>query len=216
MSWRQNGYQIEAGETGSYINGGYDNRAAGSQGFTGFTPESQVDETRDNTGVYMELENQLTNEFYWAAALRYENYSDFGGNTSWKLAGRYDFTDNLALRGTINTGFRAPSVQQLYFSNISTLFNPDPVTGQLVPIESGTFNTLSPVTKALGINELDPELSQSFSLGLVYTNDTGLALTLDAYQISIDDRIILSSSVTPNRRASLSTPSIPAPVVLTL
>jgi len=72
------------------------------------------------------------------------------------------------------------------------------VTGQLVPIESGTFNTLSPVTKALGINELDPELSQSFSLGLVYTNDTGLALTLDAYQISIDDRIILSSSVTPN------------------
>ncbi|MCS6235010.1 TonB-dependent receptor [Shewanella baltica] len=198
VSWRQNGYQIEAGETGSYINGGYDNRAAGSQGFTGFTPESQVDETRDNTGVYMELENQLTNEFYWAAALRYENYSDFGGNTSWKLAGRYDFTDNLALRGTINTGFRAPSVQQLYFSNISTLFNPDPVTGQLVPIESGTFNTLSPVTKALGINELDPELSQSFSLGLVYTNDTGLALTLDAYQISIDDRIILSSSVTPN------------------
>ncbi|MEL4239633.1 TonB-dependent receptor [Shewanella xiamenensis] len=198
VSWRQNGYQIDAGEPGSYINGGYDNRAAGSQGFTGFTPESEVDETRDNTGVYVELENQLTTEFYWAAALRYENYSDFGGNTSWKLAGRYDFTDHLALRGTVNTGFRAPSVQQLYFSNISTLFNPDPTTGQLVPIESGTFNTLSPVTKALGINELDPELSQSFSLGLVYTNDTGLALTLDAYQISIDDRIILSSSVTPN------------------
>ncbi|ABO24584.1 TonB-dependent siderophore receptor [Shewanella loihica] len=198
VSWRKNGYQIEAGESASYINGGFDNRAAGSQGFSGFTPESEVDETRDNTGVYVELENQLTDDFYWAAALRYENYSDFGDNTSWKLAGRYDFTDNLALRGTINTGFRAPSVQQLYFSNISTLFNPDPVTGQLVPTESGTFNTLSPVTKGLGINELEPELSQSFSLGLVYRNDAGLALTLDAYQISIDDRIILSSSVTPD------------------
>ncbi|CAM3883050.1 TonB-dependent receptor plug domain-containing protein [Shewanella aquimarina] len=198
ISWRQNGYQIEAGESGSYINSGFDNRAAGSQGFSGFTPESEVDETRNNTGVYVELENQLTDDFYWAAALRYEDYSDFGDNTSWKLAGRYDFTDNLALRGTINTGFRAPSVQQLYFSNISTLFNPDPVTGQLVPTESGTFNTLSPVTKGLGINELAPELSQSFSLGLVYRNDAGLALTLDAYQISVDDRIILSSSVTPD------------------
>ncbi|QYK00409.1 TonB-dependent receptor plug domain-containing protein [Shewanella psychrotolerans] len=204
ISWRKNGYQIEAGESGSYINGGYDNRAAGSQGFTGFTPESEVDETRDNTGVYAELENQLTDDFYWAAALRYENYSDFGGNTSWKLAGRYDFTDSLALRGTINTGFRAPSVQQLYFSNISTLFNPDPITGQLVPMESGTFNTLSPVTKALEINELDPELSQSFSLGLVYRNDTGLALTLDAYQITVDDRIILSSSVTADDSPSVA------------
>jgi iron complex outermembrane receptor protein len=195
ISWRQNGYQIEAGEEGSYIDGDYDDRPPGSQGFTGFTPESEVDETRDNTGIYLELENQLTNEFYWAAALRYENYSDFGGNTSWKLASRYDFNDNLALRSTVNTGFRAPSVQQLYFSNISTLFSPDPVTGELVPMESGTFNTLSPVTKTLGINELEAEISQSFSLGLVYTNVSGLTLTLDAYQIDIDDRIILSGSV---------------------
>ncbi|MCU8057997.1 TonB-dependent receptor [Shewanella sp. SM34] len=205
VSWRQNGYEIEAGEEDSYINGGYNGKAAGSQGFTGFTPESEVDETRDNTGIYAELENQLTNEFYWAAALRYENYSDFGGNTSWKLAGRYDFTDNLALRGTINTGFRAPSVQQLYFSNISTLFNPDPVTGQLVPIESGTFNTLSPVTKALGINELEPEISQSFSLGLVYTNNAGLAVTLDTYQIEIDDRIILSGALRPADSPAVAT-----------
>jgi len=205
VSWRQNGYEIEAGEEDSYINGGYNGKAAGSQGFTGFTPESEVDETRDNTGIYAELENQLTNEFYWAAALRYENYSDFGGNTSWKLAGRYDFTNNLALRGTINTGFRAPSVQQLYFSNISTLFNPDPVTGQLVPIESGTFNTLSPVTKALGINELEPEISQSFSLGLVYTNNAGLAVTLDTYQIEIDDRIILSGALRPADSPAVAT-----------
>ncbi|NMH65880.1 TonB-dependent receptor plug domain-containing protein [Shewanella salipaludis] len=198
LSWRQNGYEIEAGESGSYINGGYMDRPAGSQGFTGFTPESEVDETRSNKGIFMELENQLTNEFYWAAALRYEDYSDFGGNTSWKLSGRYDFNDNLALRATANTGFRAPSVQQLYFTNISTLFNPDPVTGQLVPTESGTFNTLSPVTKALDIGQLEAEISQSYSLGLVYTNDDGLAVTLDAYQISVDDRIVLSSQLTPD------------------
>lgn len=88
-------------------------------------------------------------------------------------------------------------MQQLYFTNISTLFNPDPVTGQLVPTESGTFNNLSSVTQALQVGKLQPELSESFSLGLVYTNDSGLAVTLDAYQISIDDRIVLSSSLTP-------------------
>ncbi|BCV65139.1 ligand-gated channel [Shewanella carassii] len=196
-AWRQNAYQVEAGEQASYINGGYQNKAGGSQGFGGFTPESAVDEDRDNIGVYLEVENQLTDDFYWAAAVRYEDYSDFGDNTSWKLAARYDLTDNLALRATANTGFRAPSVQQLYFTNISTLFNPDPVTGQLVPTESGTFNNLSSVTQALQVGKLQPELSESFSLGLVYTNDSGLAVTLDAYQISIDDRIVLSSSLTP-------------------
>ncbi|KFZ38908.1 TonB-dependent receptor [Shewanella mangrovi] len=194
--WRENGYQIEAGEEASYSNGGFSG-AVGSQGFTGFTPESQVDESRHNTGVYAEVENQLTQDFYWAAAARYEYYSDFGSNTSWKLATRYELTDRIALRATANTGFRAPSVQQLYFSNISTLFVNDPTTNQLVPTESGTFNSLSDVAHALGISELKPEKSTSFSGGLVYTGDDGLSITLDAYQIDIDDRIVLSSSVRP-------------------
>ncbi|EKE77590.1 TonB-dependent receptor plug domain-containing protein [Gallaecimonas xiamenensis] len=187
-AWRKNEYQVEAGEPDSYF-------GSGSQGFMGFTPESAIKEDRHNLGLYLELENQLTDDFYWAAALRHEDYSDFGTNNSWKLAARYELTDSLAVRATANTGFRAPSVQQLYFTNISTLFNPDPNTGDLVPTESGTFNNLAPLTQALGVGKLQAEESQSYSLGLVYTGDNGLSVTLDAYQIKVDDRIVLSSSL---------------------
>ncbi|MCO4321371.1 TonB-dependent receptor plug domain-containing protein [Aliidiomarina quisquiliarum] len=195
VSYRDNGYQVKAGEPASYENGGYDNRAAGSQGFTGFRPDSAVNESRNNTGVYVELENQLTEKFQWAAALRFEDYSDFGSNTSWKLSGRYALTDELAIRATANTGFRAPGVQQLYFTNISTLFV-DRGNG-LVPEQSGTFNNLSNVARELEVGALQPEESQSFSVGMVWTNDSGLSLSVDAYQIKIDDRIILSSSLVP-------------------
>lgn len=191
MAWRENGYKIEAGEANSYF-------GSGSQGFGGFTPESEVDEDRSNAGIYLDVENQLTEVFFWSAAARYEDYSDFGSNSSWKLAARYDLDDNWGLRASTNTGFRAPSVQQLYFTNISTLFNPDPNTGLLVPTESGTFNNFSPITQALDVGKLQPEISQSYSLGLVYNDHDGLAVTIDAYQISIEDRIVLSSSLTPD------------------
>ncbi|MCH8502370.1 MAG: TonB-dependent receptor [Aliidiomarina sp.] len=196
VSYRENGYQVKAGEPGSYENGGFDNRPAGSQGFTGFRPDSEVNESRDNTGLYVELENMLTENFQWGAALRYEDYSDFGSNTSWKLSGRYEFSPNFAIRGATNTGFRAPSVQQLYFTNISTLFvNRD---GELVPEQSGTFNNISSVARELEIGNLRPEESQSYSFGAVWNGDNGLSITIDAYQIEIDDRIILSSSLIPS------------------
>ncbi|GGP42004.1 ligand-gated channel [Shewanella algicola] len=195
VTFRESGYEIEAGQEESYIKGDYEDKAGGSQGFGGFTKESEVDEDRTNTGIYFELENQLTNEFYWSAAVRYEDYSDFGSNTSWKLSGRYDITDNVALRLTTDTGFRSPSVQQLYFTNVSTFFDPDPVTGEFVPRESGTFNQLSPIKDALDIPDLKAEISHSVSAGLVYNGDNGFTATLDAYQINVDDRIILSGSV---------------------
>lgn len=195
ISYRRANYQIEAGEEASYINGGYQDRPGGSQGFTGFTPESEVDQSRNNTGLYVELENQLTMDFMWGAAVRYEDYSDFGSNTSWKLSGRYDLTDRFSIRATANTGFRAPSVQQLYFTNISTLFV-DRGDG-LVPEQSGTFNNISDVAQSLGIGELQPEESQSYSLGFVWNGYNGLAVTVDAYHIAIDDRIILSGDVSP-------------------
>ncbi|MCL5050643.1 TonB-dependent receptor plug domain-containing protein [Aliidiomarina maris] len=196
VNYRENDYKIRAGDEASYINGGFDGRPAGSQGFTGFTPDSQITESRDNTGLYVELENALTDAFQWGAALRYEDYSDFGDNVSWKLSGRYQFNDQLAARATTNTGFRAPSVQQLYFTNISTLFvNRD---GELVPEQSGTFNNISDVAQALDIGALQPEESQSYSLGLVWNGYNGLSVTIDAFQIDIDDRIILSSSLIPS------------------
>ncbi|GAB3297381.1 TonB-dependent receptor plug domain-containing protein [Pseudidiomarina andamanensis] len=196
VSYRENAYEITAGDEASYINGEYDGRPAGSQGFTGFKPESEVDESRDNIGIYAEVENMLTSQFQWGAAIRYEDYSDFGSNTSWKLSGRYDFTDSFAVRATANTGFRAPSVQQIYFTNISTLFiNRD---GVLVPEQSGTFNNISPVAQSLDLGSLQPEESQSFSFGFVWRGNNDLTLTVDAFRIAIDDRIILSSSLVPD------------------
>lgn len=203
LNYRDNRYQIHAGDDASFIDGGFDGRAAGSQGFTGFTPDSEVDESRHNTGVYIELENQLTADFQWGAALRYEDYSDFGDNLSWKLSGRYQFNDQLALRGATNTGFRAPSVQQLYFTNISTLFVNR--NGELVPEQSGTFNNLSEVARSLEVGALQPEESQSYSLGLVWSGYNGLSLTIDAFQIGIDDRIILSSSLIPSDSPAVAT-----------
>ncbi|MGK0410971.1 MAG: iron complex outermembrane receptor protein [Shewanella psychromarinicola] len=195
VTWRESGYQIEAGQEESYIQGDYQDKSGGSQGFGGFTKESEVDESRTNLGLYIELENQLSDDFYWAAAVRYEDYADFGSNTSWKLSGRYELTDNLALRLTTDTGFRAPSVQQLYFTNVSTFFDPDPITGEFVPRESGTFNQLSPVKAELGIPDLKAEVSHSYSAGIVYTSENGFVVTLDAYQINVDDRIILSGDI---------------------
>ncbi|SQH78217.1 Outer membrane protein [Shewanella benthica] len=195
ISWRDSRYQIEAGQQESYIKGDYQDKAGGSQGFGGFSKGSEIDINRQNTGVYLSLENQISDDFYWAMAVRYEHYSDFGGNTSWKISGRYDITDQLAIRASTDTGFRAPSVQQLYFTNVSTFFDPDPITGEFVPRESGTFNSLSPITTGLGVEALMPEISHSYSLGLVYTSSYGLTASLDMYQIDLDDRIILSGSV---------------------
>lgn len=203
VNYRDNNYKINAGDEASYLDGGFDGRAAGSQGFTGFTPDSEVNQSRDNLGVYAELENALTDSFQWGAALRYEDYSDFGDNLSWKLSGRYQFNDQIALRASTNTGFRAPSVQQLYFTNISTLFvNRD---GELVPEQSGTFNNLSEVAQALEVGALQPEESQSYSVGLVWNGYDGLSVTVDAYQIEIDDRIILSSSLVPADSPAVAT-----------
>ncbi|MEH8016561.1 TonB-dependent receptor [Rheinheimera muenzenbergensis] len=200
ISRRHNAYRISAGDELSWRNYGYQGKAGGIQGFGGFTPESEVDESRHNTAVYVELENALSDNFTWGAALRQEDYSDFGSDTSWKLSGRYQLNEQWALRATANDAFRAPSVQQLYFSNLSTLFVADPQTGVLTPTESGTFNNISTVTRAIGQGPLQPESATSISAGITFQGDSGLTFTLDTYRIAIDDRIILTGSV--NRASS--------------
>ncbi len=204
ISRRQNNYRIEAGEELSWKNYGYQNKAVGIQGFGGFTPESRVNESRHNSAIYLELENALTDNLTWGSAARLEDYSDFGRESSFKLSGRYQLTDAWAVRATANDGFRAPSVQQLYFSNLSTLFVANPQTGVLVPTESGTFNNISAVTRAIGQGDLQPESAQSVSAGITYQGDDGFSLTLDSYQIKLEDRIILTGSVTRADSATLN------------
>jgi len=122
-------------------------------------------------------------------AARFENYSDFGSNLAGKLAARYKLTKFLSLRGDINNGFRAPSLQQRYYSSVSTVFVN--VNGVLTPRQVGTFRNNSDVAQAFGIPSLKAETSLNGSLGLT-VNAGEFSLTADAYNISIRNRIVLT------------------------
>jgi iron complex outermembrane receptor protein len=204
---RKETFQINAGEVASYARGTVSpSLAFGSRGFTGFTPSNEVDVDRDAVGVYLDLEGKLTEKLTGSAAIRYEDYSDFGTNTSWKLSGRYDFTPAFAIRGAASTGFRAPSLQQQYFTSTSILYINQVVGGvtTAVPFETGTFPSVSTTGKALGGKPLEPEKSKNFSLGAVYHKGP-FELTVDAYRIDVDNRIVLSETLTGSATAAAGT-----------
>jgi iron complex outermembrane receptor protein len=204
---RRETYQINAGEAASYARGTVSPTLSfGSRGFTGFTPSNVVDVDRDAVGAYLDLEGKLTEKLTASAAVRHEHYSDFGNNTSWKLSGRYDFTDAFAIRGAVSTGFRAPSLQQQYFTSTSILYINQLVGGvtTAVPFETGTYPSVSVVGKALGGKPLEPEKSKNFSLGAVYHKGS-FELTVDAYQIKVDNRIVLSETLTGSATAAAGT-----------
>ena len=187
---RRETYAITAGELASYNNGGQGAAGAGlgAQGFPGFQPGNEVDEDRTAVGVYADIEAQVTDRFLASAAARAEDYSDFGSNVTGKLSARFDFTESFALRSTVSTGFRAPGLQQSFFTSTATNF----ISG--IPFEVGTFPATSSVARALGASDLDAEESQNYSLGAVFRT-TNFELTVDAYRIDIDDRIVLSENL---------------------
>jgi iron complex outermembrane receptor protein len=189
---RDEQFKIGAGDPGSFERGTVDPQLAlGSRGFSGFTPENVIDKSRTNVGAYIALEDKITSWFTGSAAIRQEHYSDFGDATSGKLAGRIDVTPEFAFRGSAESGFRAPSLQQEYFTSTSILFLGNPP----LPFDTGTFPSTSPTGKALGGQPLQPEKSKNYSLGLVYHHDR-LELTIDAYQIDINNKIVLSETLT--------------------
>jgi iron complex outermembrane receptor protein len=198
---RNESYSITAGEPDSYRNGGAlfngGPTPSGAQVFPGFRPANVVDKSRRAVGAYVDLEANLTDKLLGSAALRAEDYSDFGGNVSGKVALRYDFTDAFALRASYATGFRAPSLQQQYFATTSTNF----ING--VPFDITTFPVSDPVAVALGAQPLDAEESTNYSVGGVLQVG-GFNLTVDYYNVQIDNRIVLSENLTQaNVRAYL-------------
>jgi len=191
---RLESYEIFAGEPDSYRNGGVllpngQPTASGAQVFPGFRPSNQVNQDRTAVGAYLDLEANLTEKLLGSTALRVEDYSDFGSNVSGKIALRYDFTEAFALRGSVQTGFRAPSLPQQYFATTSTNF----ING--VPFDITTFPVSDPVAIALGAQPLDAEESVNYSLGAVLRLGE-VTVTVDAYRIDIDDRIVLSENLT--------------------
>lgn len=190
---RQETYEIFAGEPDSYRNGGVllggAPTASGAQVFPGFRPANEVDEDRTAVGVYLDLEANVTNELLVSAALRGESYSDFGETATGKIAARYDFNDMFGIRASIQNGFRAPSLQQQFFATTSTNF----IGG--VPFDITTFPVTDPVAIALGAEPLEAEESINYSVGgVVQMGD--FTLTVDAYRIDVDNRIVLSENLT--------------------
>lgn len=205
--YRHENFQINAGEPDSYnqydINGGVVTgttaanirvtdffgaaRPGGAQVFPGFRPANAIDKDRNSVALYTDLELDVTDKWLLNGAVRFENYSDFGNTTNFKLATRYKLTDNINLRGAISTGFRAPSLHQIYFNSTATQF----VGG--VPFEVGTFSNDSQAAQLLGIPKLKQEESQSASVGFTAKiPEANLTLTADAYIVKIDDRVVLT------------------------
>ncbi|MEO6038500.1 MAG: TonB-dependent receptor, partial [Saprospiraceae bacterium] len=202
--FRSDEFDIEAGEEASYKNfNTAAGLATGAQVFAGFQPQNAGKNTRTSAAGYLDVELDLTQRFLVGAALRFENYSDFGQTLNYKAVARYKISDNFTLRASTSTGFRAPSQQQKYYAKTNTLFVNGP--NGLQPVESGTFTNSSRPATIFGIPELQEETSTSYAGGIAWRPMTGLELTVDAYQIDIDNRIVLTNNFTANGNAELAT-----------
>ncbi|HEY9218168.1 MAG TPA: TonB-dependent receptor, partial [Phenylobacterium sp.] len=195
VEYRAESFEIGAGEPASYTLGPDTTKAPVSQGFPGFRPANEVDVSRDSIGAYIDLEADITDRLSLDAAARFEDFSDFGEQTTGKLSGRFEVTDALAVRGAISSGFKAPALQQQYFTYTST--NNVLVGSSFQLIEVGTFPVSSAVARALGAKPLEPETSTNYSLGFVYQRGA-FELTVDAYQIDLENRIVLSENLPTN------------------
>jgi len=201
LEYRREGYEIEAGEPNSYLDGGkpdqFGGRApAGAQVFPGFRPSNESDVSRNSKAVYVDLEGDVLPKLRIGVAGRYEDFSDFGDTSNGKLTVRFSPTEKVILRAAASTGFRAPSLNQSYFSAVSTNFLRDSQTGQLVPFEVGTYPVSSAIARALGATPLRPETSRNLSAGIVFQPLANLELTADYFHIDIEDRIVFSGNFT--------------------
>ncbi|MEO0341346.1 MAG: TonB-dependent receptor, partial [Bacteroidota bacterium] len=171
-------------------------RPSGAQCFAGFLPSNDVDANRSSVAGYVDTEWDFSDAFLVGGAIRFENYSDFGSTLNFKLASRYKVSDNFNLRGAISTGFRAPSLHQILFSRTSTIFVTE--GGVTSAQEVGVFNNNSRPAQLLGIPQLKEETSNNYSLGFTARfPEAGLRLTVDAYQVNIDDRVVLTGQFAP-------------------
>jgi len=180
-------YRLFAGEEASYKN--YDptgDKATGAQGFPGYQPNDEVTADRNVVGVYADAEIDVTKNFLVGGAVRFENYSDFGTTFNAKLSSRLKLAENFNLRGSVSTGFRAPSLQQINFSSTFTT-----VQGGTIAEVKIAPNT-SPITRAAGIPELTQEKSVNVSLGFAWKATPELSITVDGYLVQIKDRVVLS------------------------
>jgi len=159
----------------------------GADSFAGNRPENSGKWNRYNVGVYFDVAYDITKDFLINGTVRHEEYSDFGGATVWKLSSRYKFLDDkITLRGSVSTGFRAPTLHQIYTQKSQYSF----VAGQGIQI-SGIINNVSPQARQLNIPPLDAEKSTNITVGVGAKPFQNFNITLDYYNIKVEDRIVL-------------------------
>lgn len=189
--YRNENFRIFAGDVASYVNGPFVPNGApgGAQVFPGFRPENERDVSRDSYAGYLELSADVSDRLSFQAAGRFEHYSDFGDTLNGKLAGRFELFEGAAVRGSISTGFRAPSLQQQFFNTTST----NNVNGVLIDIRTAPVS--DPISVALGSQPLDPEKALNIGGGVTLNPVPGFTVTADYYNIKIDDRIVLTENL---------------------
>lgn len=180
--WRLENYQQQVGDEASWKN--YDLRKQGGSQPSVGSASNLVNKDRTVSAAYIDLEIEPNDRLLLDLAGRYEYYSDFGGNIAGKLAGRYKFSEKFSLRGAINNGFRAPSIQQRFFEGTQSVTRRDKI--------GGIFSNISPITKAFNIPSLEAERSINISGGFVSKFSSNISLTVDAYWIQIKNRVVLS------------------------
>ena len=193
LEWREESYTAIAGEAGSYT-------GSGSSGFKGITPQDAGKVSRDNYAVYVDVEQDVTDELLMQYALRYEDFSDFGATTNWKVAGNYSLTDETSLRGAVSTGFHAPTPGQSSIRTTITTF--DGTTG--LQVEEGLIPATDPRAIAAGGQEIKEEESFNLSLGVATELTADTNLTLDIYSIAVDDRIYRTGDIAQPDGSSIS------------
>ena len=204
--WRETTFSVISGEESSWKAGKYATQGfnVGSHGFAGFSPDSAGAFSRRNYAMYVDVANQVSDNLLVQGAVRYEDYTSFGDTTNYKLAFNLQLTDNVALRGSHSTGFRAPTQGQANVVNTQTTL----VDGQLTQAQT------LPGFK-LGAGDLQPEESTSFAFGIVATLGE-VELTADWFNIEVEDRIALTSNAapTPAQRAAMGAAGIPNPELI--
>ncbi|WP_276875194.1 TonB-dependent receptor plug domain-containing protein [Chryseobacterium joostei] len=204
-------YQIKAGDEASYaqydvngniaVDGSTVSGVGGAQSFIGFSPRNVLKKDRHSTAVYADFSYDLDKKLNIDVAGRFENYSDFGNSLNGKLAIRYEFVKNYAVRAAVGTGFRAPSLQQQYFNNSYA----DISTTGLKIVTKGIFNNDSKAAEVLNFDRLKQETSVNGSAGFTLKPAKGLFITVDGYIIKVKDRIVITGNITDSR---LSDPNV--------
>ena len=202
MEFRFEDYSTKAGDPESYIAGNAvactvcitfgnsDVSKIGAQSGPGLTPDDEVDEDRFSWSAYIDLEFDVTEDLLFSVAGRFEDYDDFGDTVNGKAAARYELFPGFAVRGSVSTGFRAPSLAQAFFTGTTTSYG----TGGAL-VRTLSLPVTDPIAQENGAQALDAEESLSMSVGFTWSHDSGLSLTFDYFEVEIDDRIALSQNI---------------------